>query len=87
MLISKIGVAARAANVYTENNGYLELLPCGRGWSNCCLWKEQCGSNGLCRNLDNVYARQYCSDKEWNNCSTIAPGTLIEMDEHNIGAD
>ncbi|KAJ4371496.1 hypothetical protein N0V83_004714 [Neocucurbitaria cava] len=66
-------ISALNSDDYTGTNGYLELLPCGRGTNNCCLWKEKCGTNGLCIDKSGNFKRQYCFDKNWKNCSSLAP--------------
>ncbi|KAF1852195.1 uncharacterized protein K460DRAFT_352023 [Cucurbitaria berberidis CBS 394.84] len=52
-----------------------ELLPCGRNSNTCCTPKEKCGSNLLCHGPDP--SRQYCSNKNWANCSELSPESKI----------
>lgn len=74
-------IPARELSTYAIGNGFLELVPCGKSTENCRLWGEHYATNMLCyKKRANSRARQFCSNKEWKNCSGLAQGWLLPID-------
>jgi hypothetical protein len=66
---SSPGTAAKASRYY---NGP-ELVACGRNSQTCCLAGQKCGSNLLCSEGPKL-TREYCANKNWENCSPLGAG-------------